>query len=91
MLALCDKLSVDTSAFPIQTVCMTGEQEFIAGFGKRLAAVRKKKGITQEKLAEMVEVHRTYIGFIEQGKRNPSIGNAYKIATALKVPVKTLF
>ena len=47
--------------------------------------------MTQEGLAELVEVHRTYIGFIEQGKRNPSIGNIYKIATALKVPVKSLF
>lgn len=70
---------------------MTGEQEFIKGFGRRLALVRKQKGITQEKLAELVEVHRTYIGFIEQGKRNPSIGNVYKIATALKVSVKSLF
>ena len=70
---------------------MTGEQEFIKGFGRRLALVRKQKGITQEKLAELVEVHRAYIGFIEQGKRNPSIGNVYKIATALKVSVKSLF
>jgi transcriptional regulator with XRE-family HTH domain len=70
---------------------MTGEQEFLTSFGKRLATVRKKKGVTQEKLAELVEVHRTYIGFIEQGKRNPSIGNANKIAAALKVPLKSLF
>ena len=62
-----------------------------SSFGRRLALVRKQKGMTQEGLAELVEVHRTYIGFIEQGKRNPSIGNIYKIATALKVPVKSLF
>lgn len=70
---------------------MQGEQEFIVSFGKRLATIRKKKGITQEKLAELVEVHRTYIGFIEQGKRNPSISNIHKIAVALKVPIKDLF
>ncbi len=70
---------------------MTREQEFLSSFGRRLALVRKQKGMTQEGLAELVEVHRTYIGFIEQGKRNPSIGNIYKIATALKVPVKSLF
>jgi transcriptional regulator with XRE-family HTH domain len=70
---------------------MTREQEFIGIFGRRLAIVRKQKGMTQEKLAEIVEVHRTYIGYIEQGKRNPSIGNVYKIATALKIPVKSLF
>lgn len=70
---------------------MQGEKEFLISFGKRLATVRKKRGITQEKLAEIVEVHRTYIGFIEQGKRNPSIGNIHKIATALKIPIKDLF
>jgi transcriptional regulator with XRE-family HTH domain len=70
---------------------MTGEQEFISSFGKRLSVARKQKRITQEQLAELVEVHRTYIGFIEQGKRNPSIGNVYKIAQALKMPVKNLF
>jgi len=70
---------------------MTREQEFLSSFGRRLALVSKQKGMTQEGLAELVEVHRTYIGFIEQGKRNPSIGNIYKIATALKVPVKSLF
>jgi transcriptional regulator with XRE-family HTH domain len=37
------------------------------------------------------QVHRTYIGFIEQGKRNPSIGNIHKIAVALKVDIKKLF
>ncbi len=82
---------MDTTFTLRQTVCMTREQEFLSSFGIRLALVRKQKGMTQEGLAELVEVHRTYIGFIEQGKRNPSIGNIYKIATALKVPVKSLF
>ncbi len=82
---------MDTTFTLRQTVCMTREQEFLSSFGRRLALVRKQKGMTQEGLAELVEVHRTYIGFIEQGKRNPSIGNIYKIATALKVPVKSLF
>lgn len=70
---------------------MVDEQKFIYNFGKRLATIRKRKGITQEKLADIIEVHRTYIGFIEQGKRNPSIGNVHKIAKALKVPIKDLF
>ena len=82
---------MDTTFTLRQTVSMTREQEFLSSFGRRLALVRKQKGMTQEGLAELVEVHRTYIGFIEQGKRNPSIGNIYKIATALKVPVKSLF
>jgi DNA-binding XRE family transcriptional regulator len=39
----------------------------------------------------MVDVHRTYIGFIEQGKRNPSISNVYKMAKALKIDITDLF
>jgi transcriptional regulator with XRE-family HTH domain len=70
---------------------MTAEQKFLSSFGKRVATIRKQKGITQEKLADLIEVHRTYIGFIEQGKRNPSISNVYKIAKALKVSLKDLF
>ncbi|HEU4966095.1 MAG TPA: helix-turn-helix transcriptional regulator [Candidatus Saccharimonadales bacterium] len=66
------------------------EGQFLKKFGQRLTAVRKQKGITQERLAEMIDVHRTYIGFIEQGKRNPSIGNVYLIAKALKIDVKDL-
>ena len=70
---------------------MSAERQFLKQFGLQLSAIRKQKGITQEKLAEMINVHRTYIGFIEQGKRNPSIGNVHLIAKALKVSLKELF
>ena len=71
---------------------MDKEQEkFLKKFGSRVADVRKQRNITQEKLADMVDLHRTYIGFIEQGKRNPSIGNIQKIAKALKVSLPELF
>jgi transcriptional regulator with XRE-family HTH domain len=70
---------------------LSNEQKFLTSFGKRLNTIRKQKNVTQEKLAEMVDVHRTYIGFIEQGKRNPSIGNIHKIAKSLKVDITELF
>jgi DNA-binding XRE family transcriptional regulator len=89
---LCDKLSVEAISVKRQTVCVDSDQQkFLNNFGKRMSEVRKKKGVTQEQLANTVELHRTYIGFIEQGKRNPSIGNIYKIATALDMPLKDLF
>lgn len=65
-------------------------QEFLKQFGKRLAGVRKEKNITQETLADATNLHRTYVGFIEQGKRNPSIGNVYLIAQALDVSISEL-
>lgn len=75
-----------------QTVCVSkDEQKFLNSFGKRLAEIRRQQGVTQEQLADTVDLHRTYIGFIEQGKRNPSIANVYKIAKALGVKLNDLF
>jgi len=82
---------VEAIGLALQTVCVTSEEKFLKSFGEHLGQLRKKKGITQEKLADLVDVHRTYIGFIEQGKRNPSIANIYKISKALKVSLKDLF
>lgn len=70
---------------------MQTKEQFLSRFGENLAKIRKSKSISQEKLAEDVGVHRTYVGFIEQGKRNPSIWNIQKIADALKIDTKDLF
>ena len=67
------------------------EQKFLSDLGKRIAAARRQKGISQEKLADAVDVHRTYVGFVEQGKRNPSIGKLRKIAKAVGLPLDKLF
>ncbi|MGH7195293.1 MAG: helix-turn-helix domain-containing protein [Candidatus Saccharimonadales bacterium] len=70
---------------------MTTEAKFLKDFGSRIAELRKKRHLTQEQLADIVSLHRTYIGFIEQGKRNPSVGNINKIAAGLEVSLKELF
>jgi transcriptional regulator with XRE-family HTH domain len=71
---------------------MNNEQaKFLKSFGQRLAAMRRQRGLSQEELADRVELHRTYIGYIEQGKRNPSIGNIRKIARVLGVRLRDLF
>lgn len=59
--------------------------------GRRIAVLRKQAGLSQEALAEKSNLHRTYIGFIEQGKRDPSIGSLNKIARVLGLDVETLF
>ena len=59
-------------------------------FGKQLKKIRTKKGISQEQLAELSNLHRTYISFIECGKRNITISNIQKIAKALKVKISDL-
>ena len=54
-------------------------------FGQKLKATRQKKGISQEELAGKLNMHRTYIGMIERGERNPTIRTLYKISKALEI------
>ncbi len=54
-------------------------------FGTNLQKIRREKEVTQEKLAELIGVHRTYITLVEKGERNPSLKTIYRIAKALKV------
>jgi transcriptional regulator with XRE-family HTH domain len=59
-------------------------------FGLTVRDFRKRSNMSQERLAELAELHRTYIGDIERGKRNVSLKNILKIAKALKVKPSSL-
>lgn len=59
-------------------------------FGARVREIRKSKGLSQETLALICELDRTYIGGVERGERNISIVNMYKISHALAVPAREL-
>lgn len=59
--------------------------------GKRVRKLRKRQGISQEKLAEKAGIHRTYMGKIERGESNPPVHTVNKIARALKIPLSDLF
>jgi transcriptional regulator with XRE-family HTH domain len=54
-------------------------------FGQKLRSVRQKKGISQEKLAELAGLHRTYVSSVERGERNISLLNVERLAVALGV------
>ena len=54
-------------------------------FGAPVRARRDELDISQEELAERAGLHRTYIGGVEQGRRNLSLLNIIKITKALKV------
>ena len=58
--------------------------------GKNLRALRLNRNLSQEKLAELTELHRTYIGGVERGERNISIVNLAKIARVLETPITEL-
>lgn len=59
-------------------------------FGKRVRERRLSLGLSQEKLANLADVDRTYLPDIENGKRNVSLVVAEKIAKALNIPLKEL-
>lgn len=60
-------------------------------YGNKVRQIRKDKGVSQEKLAELAELDRTYISDIENGKRNVSIETMFKIANALQSPLIKFF
>ena len=68
---------------------MTTDDRMIT-FGKRVREVRKSKGISQEKLAEMAAIDRSYMGNIERGERNITLKKAYEICDALGIEIQNL-
>lgn len=57
----------------------------------RLEEIRKAKGITQEELANALEVSRQTVGSLENGRYNPSIILAFKIARFFGVSIEEVF
>jgi len=60
-------------------------------FGEKVRALRKERNISQEALANLAELDRSYIGGVERGERNISIANIMNIAVALDVNIRDLF
>jgi transcriptional regulator with XRE-family HTH domain len=67
------------------------EDKVVRDLAVRIRELRHRKGLSQERLAEHCGLHRTYLGGIELGLRNPSIRNVARIAKALEVSMNELF
>jgi transcriptional regulator with XRE-family HTH domain len=65
--------------------------EVLKAFGKQLRTLRDKSGLSQEKLAELADLHRNYPGRVERGSANPTLLVIVALARVLKVrPAKLL-
>ena len=59
-------------------------------FGKVVRRLREALCYSQEALADRAKIHRTYIGGIERGERNPTLAMIHRLAEALGVPASRL-
>lgn len=62
-----------------------------AELGKRILKARTDKGMSQEKLATDSGIDRSHMGFIEQGRRKPTLSTLYKISKSLNLRLEELF
>jgi len=53
-------------------------------FGEKIRAIRKKRGLSQDKLAELSKIDRSYIGRIDRGEVNITLDKLYTLADALE-------
>lgn len=60
-------------------------------FGDRLRTLRTGAGLTQERLADLAQLDRSYLANVEGGGRNPTLDVMHRLATALEVDVRDLF
>ena len=65
--------------------------KILQNFGKSIRIFRQEKNISQEELADLCGLHRTYISDVELGKRNVSLENIEKIANALSLRISDIF
>lgn len=59
--------------------------------GARIAEIRKKKGMTQDELAEKMEISSKYVSAIERGKGNPALDTLITLAKSLGVDMGVIF
>ena len=64
--------------------------EITKAVGRTIRDLRTDQSLSQEDLADLTSLHRTYISSVERGKRNISIKNLEKIAKALKVKISNI-
>ncbi len=68
-----------------------GDNNKLIAFGPKVREIRKLQGLSQEKLAELSDTDRSYMGRIERGEKNVTLTKMYQIADALEINIVKLF
>lgn len=63
----------------------------LVALGERVRQIRKEKGLSQEALADLAGIDRSYMGHIERGDQNITLTKIFQIAKALEIPICQLF
>ena len=69
---------------------VTDSQNIKLAFGRVLKSKREELGLSQEKLAEYAELERTFISWLETGKKQATLTTIFKISSALKIQLSEL-
>ena len=69
---------------------MADKNYILLKFGRKIRFERERRELSQEKLAELAGVHRTYVGMIERGEKNITLLNIEKFASALDLSLKQI-
>ena len=69
---------------------MPSELAMLRSLGKRIRELRRERGYSQEKLAELADVHENHVRRIERGEANPSFLVLIRIARAVGISVSDL-
>ena len=72
------------------TISIRPDADILIEFGKRVRALRKEYGWSQEDFAAQCGLDRTYVGGIERGERNVALRNIQKIAVSLEINISEL-
>lgn len=67
------------------------EKTFFKLLGKRIAALRKEQGLTQQQLGDLCDMERSAIARLEGGTENVTASTFLKLSKALDVPIKKFF
>ncbi len=75
----------------VYDVTMSNYMQVLKNFGLNFRVERTKRSLSQEKFAELANVHTNYIGKVERGEQNLTVKKIVALADSLGVPVEDIF